>query len=177
MLALLGSAMGLSVSNGDLCSIIAADIPSECKCTPAAAGGTLACDLKVSVGSFSDEVTMTLDLEPCAQPSATATFEVKETAAAVDYKKGVSLPDTEEIPIPQLDWQIPGLPVGAQANIAVEMTGDLQALVLELGLDACITLPVVGTSCGADLPIPGFPLYLVKGTFDFSSLCAAVEGA
>ena len=113
----------------------------------------------------------TLDAE---DPAATATFEVKEAAAGVDYKKGVTLPDTEEIPIPELDWQIPGLPVGAQANIAVKMTGDLENLVLALGLDACITVPIVGTSCGADLPIPGFPLYLVQGTFDFSSLCAAV---
>ena len=103
--------------------------------------------------------------------------QVKEAAAGVDYKKGVSLPDTEEIPIPELDWQIPGLPVGAQGNIAVKMTGDLESLVLALGLDACITVPIVGTSCGADLPIPGFPLYLVQGTFDFSSLCSVVEEA
>ena len=153
-----------------VCDIIGADLPSTCTCTPQAAGGTLDC--KVTVPLVSDSVEVIATLSPCATPASMAA-EVKESAKSIDFKTSAKLPQTAEIPIPDLNYPLPAVgTVGA--NLAVKLAGSLSALGVSLGFDVCLG----SSTCGTDLPIPfgnPFPLWLLQGTYDFTSVCSKVD--
>ena len=134
----------------------------------------LFCIVEVSAfaGAISDTIDVTAAIDPCASP-AMAKIQVTEQKVPINWNMTATLPQQAEVPIPYLAYDIPGF-AGAAVNLLVVMAGGLSALSITLGIDLCVAVPIVGKSCGPDLPVPGspFPYELIEGTFDFSSLCA-----
>ena len=167
--ALLFVAAAPLAPRADVCSLIGSDLPSFCKCSPVDLGGRLNCTIDV-LGQ--DEIIATADVVPCASP-AHVDVNVKEEAEKVNFNYTASLPETENVPIPYLSLDLPG--VGkAGGFLDVKLSGSLEDLEVDLSLDVCIDVPIIGKECGGKLPLPDnpFPIAILSGEFDFSSLCA-----
>lgn len=151
------------VPNENLCDVVGGDLPSECDCTPNDIGGDISCSFSL----FSDEITLSANVQPCASPADIA-FEIQDTTFDIDYTKTVSMDDTEQFDIPGLTFGIPDVAT-ASAVMDVTVGGDLDDVTLTLALDACAT--VAGFSvCGSDLTSE-LPWTVLEGSYDFSNIC------
>jgi hypothetical protein len=76
------------------------------------------------------------------------------------------------VPIPGLSFTIPLVPVSAGGYALADLEGNVGAFKIQVGIDACATLPVVGQKCGSDLTssLPYF--FLGPWSYNFSSICA-----
>ena len=142
-------------------------MPSFCSCSDKDLGAIAECNVNV-MGL--DTIGVKADFEPCAQPLH-VDLEVTESDLGIDYPiAGLTAGEDNEIPIPGLSWSIP-IVGGADAMMAVKIDGNLDALQLSIGVDACAT--VLGfKECGSDLT-SDLPINLINAQFDFSNLCAA----
>lgn len=151
-----------------LCSIVADDLPSYCNCTDLDLGATLTC----SVDMLDIEtVGVEAILAPCAT-TAHMDLDIFETDLGINHTiAGVSAGEEKDIPIPGLDIDIPVVG-NAGVNVAVEFGGNPSEVHVKLGLDACIDLPIVGEHCGSAVTSE-LPIWLLSGTYDFSSICSS----
>jgi hypothetical protein len=51
------------------------------------------------------------------------------------------------------------------------ISGDASAVNFALSIDLCVSTFVL-TTCASSSGVPGMPVTLLKGTYDFSSLCS-----
>jgi hypothetical protein len=151
----------LNPGNG-LCSYIEDYLPSFCSCTDKDLGGVADC--QVSVLDL-DTIGVKADIEPCAQPF-NMDLEITEADMGIDYQiASLTAGEDEDIPVPGLSIGIPFVG-SAGINMAVKIDGNLDALTLSLGVDACIS----DVGCGSDL-LSSLPIWLLNTQFDFSDLC------
>jgi len=143
--------------------------PTYCSCTDTSTlGASLVCNVDV-LGI--DTIGVKADIEPCATPLH-MDLDVTEAALGIDYPiANIEAGDQQYFPIPGLDWPVPF--VGdAGAQMVVTIDGNIAALRLTLGVDACATT-VIGTACGSTLDPADFPINILTGEFNFSDLCTA----
>lgn len=114
-----------------------------------------------------DTVGVQATFTPCAQPLSMS-LDITEADVPIDYPiASLTAGTDEEIPIPGLVWTI--VAVSAQANMAVKIDGNLDAVTISLGVDACAS--IFGfQKCGSDLT-SDLPIYILNDQFDFSELC------
>jgi hypothetical protein len=95
------------------------------------------------------------------QPAGPNGFDLKIPALSAGTNK--------TIPVEGLDVDIPGLgSAGVVVNFVLD--GNLQALKAEVGLDACIDIPIYGTKCGSSV-ISALPVWILNQTLSFTSVC------
>ena len=95
-------------------------------------------------------------------------FEATEADLGVDYKYEITAGEVEDIPIPGVSVDIPGLGE-AGLVMSAEIDGNIDALTMDLGLDACVD--VVGfLTCASTVDPVDFPIWLLESTFDFSDV-------
>jgi hypothetical protein len=163
---LVGSRLNGLKKNGDsICDILEPALPDFCHCTESSDAGKLAC--KTSV--LDVPLAMTIDVEPCAQPSAFIDFSVSVDGVPWDDK--ISAGEDGNIPIPGLSFSIPGIPISAGAVLAYSLDGNAAAFKVKLGLDACADVPIIGNECASSVDSSDFPISLLDDTFDFSDMC------
>mmetsp|Transcript_89047 Transcript_89047/g.172493 ORF Transcript_89047/g.172493 Transcript_89047/m.172493 type:complete len:218 (-) Transcript_89047:193-846(-) len=153
------------------CSELADYLPSFCSCVDSSFGGTLDCTVAiVAAGVTLDTVGVILDMQPCAEPMYYS-MEVTEADLGVDYKFEIAADEEEEIPIPDVSVDIPGLgEAGLFADVSV--FGNIDALEIHIGLDACAD--VLGyETCASTVDPVDFPIWILDETFDFSTVCAS----
>ena len=81
---------------------------------------------------------------------------VYETAIGFSYTiASISAGTSEKYPIPGLSYGVDGLAIGAYADVG--LNGNADSLSVTIGLDGCVSIPIVGTECGSDIPISGNP--------------------
>jgi len=162
----------LASGNGtSFCGVLAPDMPTFCDCTDAPYGGTLNCTVAiVAAGETLDTVGVILDLQPCALPMYFS-FEVTEETAGVDYMYEITAGEQEEIPIPDVSVVIPGLGE-AGLFMTVDIEGNIDALKMDIGLDACANAYGYVT-CASTIDPADFPIWLLEATYDFGDVCAA----
>ena len=135
------------------------------RCAEATLGIKLSCQVDV-LGI--DTVGVEANAALCDQPAGVS-LEITEADAGIDFPIAkLELGTDEEIPIPGLTFGIPVVG-SADANMAVKLTGDLSALEVDLGVDACMSI-LGAKTCGGDL-FSGLPIYVLQGQFDFSDMC------
>ena len=78
------------------------------------------------------------------------------------------------IDIPGLSVKIPYINVNAGIVLDVSVGGNAESLSLKVGIDACAQLPVVGKQCGSKLT-SDLPIWLIKETYAFGSLCKSAD--
>jgi len=149
-----------------VCDYLNSYLPDFCECSDVDLGAVAKCQVNVM---DVDSVGVKAQFEPCAQP-LTIGLEITEADAGIDYPiAGISAGDDKEIPVPGLSF---GLPVigSADANMAVKVDGNIDAVNIAIGVDACAT--VLGfKKCGSSLTSE-LPIWILNGQFDFSNLCA-----
>ena len=140
---------------------------SMCDCEDKQGGTGAIAQCSINVLNI-DTVGVRMDFEPCADPLYLS-LDVTESAMGFEYNLGeFKAGEDDEVPIPGLMFGIP-LIGSAQAEMAIKMSGNIQDLTVQLGLDACMS-SIVGTYCGKDLT-SGLPIYFLSGTMEFSDLC------
>ncbi len=88
-----------------------------------------------------------------------------------DYTKKYEGEVSIEEAIPGLSVGIPFLHADASCKLAGRVEGNADALTVEIGLDFCVDL-VVESLCASKLD-GAFPVWLIKDTLSFSSVCLA----
>lgn len=163
------STKGLGMSRTSLCDVINEYLPSFCSCKPSAAnyGGNVSCAVNVL---DVDEIMLSANIEPCSLPMY-MNISIQDEDLGFKWRKNIKAGDFEEIDI-GLDIGIPGVTDGG-VYLAVELDGDIDNVSLELGVDVCGTIPILGQQCGSDIPGMGgiLPIWLIQNTFDFGDLC------
>ena len=152
------------------CGVLEPDLPSFCGCVDAPYGGTLNCTVAITAGGVTlDTVVVVLDLQPCALPMYFS-FEVTEAAAGVDYKYEITAGEEEMVPVPYLSVAIPGLGE-AGVFMIVDIDGNIDALTIDIGVDACVDTFGLLT-CASTVDPVDFPIWLLEATYDFGDVCA-----
>jgi len=151
------------------CSYLTDSLPDFCTCVDTTTlGASLACDVDV-IGL--DTIGVKGDFEPCGSPLH-IDLEVTEADLGIDYPiAGITMGDSQSFPIPGLDWGIPGLG-DAGGQMAVTIDGNIAALTVTVGVDACGSVLGI-TTCASTVDPVDFPINLLSGEFDFSDLCTA----
>lgn len=140
-----------------------------CQCDDSAGTITVHCDVDLEVL----DISLTADFHPCnSVPSIT--FDV--TAAGYDafHEEVHANGETQTVPIPGMDISV-GF-ASAQIQLDLTLQGSSGELDIDLGVDACASVIVLGKECGADIPDLGLPVSIVKGNYNFSPYCATFDG-
>jgi hypothetical protein len=148
--------------NHSFCGVVAPYLPSFCTCREpySVAGGVIDC----SISKWGETVAISGEVLPCARP---ARIDLQITSP-IHYQWGESLPFQEQVAIPGLDFDIPGIGhVGAVVDITFK--GNIQAMELAIGVDACADV-IRWEKCGADLT-HDLPIEIIDHTFDFFDIC------
>lgn len=154
-----------------ICSVLKPALPSFCYC---ADGASSSSTLKCPVSILGDEVTVEIDLIPCGNPAEVA-FIVSDKKFNINYKiADITAGHDETIDIPGLSLAIPGVPVSAGVVLDVKISGNIDSLTLDIGLDACVDLPFIGKECGSKL-LSALPIWLLDQTFNFGSVCTGAQ--
>jgi len=126
--------------------------------------------LLCAVSLDGDKIGIRLDVKPCAEPEAYVNVAVTEANHNLSYSiAGIKAGQEEDIPLPGVSIDIPKVG-NAGVDVAVELGGNLDALTISVGVDACVG---VGPKevCGHALAPKLLPIWLLEGTFHFGSLC------
>jgi hypothetical protein len=115
-----------------------------------------------------DTVGVVLTIEPCAMPMVFK-FEMTEADAGVDYTYQFTSGETEEIPVPDLNVPIPGLG-DAGVMMDVKIDGNVDALEIAMGIDACVDTYGYETCASTYDPVD-FPIWILYATFNFEDVC------
>jgi len=157
----------IAAGDASLCSDIQDDLPSFCNCD-ASASGTYGAQVTCSVDILDVEtIDVVADLEPCKNPMYIS-LKVTEEDLGFSWSDSISAGDTEEIDI-GLDIGIPDIG-DAGVYMAVGINGDLSDVQVQLGVDVCATLPIIGKECGSSIT-SGLPIWILDETFSFSDVC------
>ena len=157
----------VTVGAESVCDIIGPDLPSACTCAPMNLGGRMTCSVSI-IGL--ETIGVVVDMEPCAQPM-NFDIEVTEGDIGIDYKiASLTTGEDSDIPVPGLSVDVPVLG-SAGVNMVVKIDGNVGALSLGFGVDACAS--VLGyEKCGADVDPAQFPTLLLNSSYSFSGVCS-----
>lgn len=162
----LSSVVAADVAVSDFCGEIQSHLPDRCSCVSLMYGAQIGCEVDFF---HVDTIGFTATLDVCDVP-ATANIRVNDTKIGIDHElAGLTAGKAVDIPVPGLSLTIPKIgSVGVNAVFDIE--GDLEALDIKLGIDACGKILGVQL-CGEKLT-KKLPIYLLDHTFNFGSLCA-----
>jgi hypothetical protein len=166
-----GATQTLGVGANPLCSALRVALPPFCKVDTACF--TFNCKTPL----FGVDITLSAELALCETPVAiTFTFDVDPLPP---FYWEVTAEKKWHVPIPGLDFNVPGLPMSAGAFAVADLEGSSGTFNISIGIDACAEIdlpipghPVTGQECGSDIS-SDLPLYFLgPWTFDFTSACA-----
>jgi len=149
------------------CAEIADYLPSDCQCYEGSYGQF---QVQCNMDFYYDQINLVASFNPCAT-RAEAEFEIKEYDLGVDYSTSYEAGQSMSYPIPGLTASI--LAVTAQVYLDVTIDGNAEDLAVSLAVDACATIPIYGSVCGADLTY-SLPYVVMTGQYDFSGYCQQV---
>jgi len=151
------------------CALLQPKTLSACDCeeTDGGRGGVLSCSVSVD----GDKLGLELAVKPCALPEAYIDLAATESLHNLSFSlAGIKAGQEESFPLPGVSIAIPKVG-NAGLDVVVELGGNLDNLTIEAGFDAC--LGVGGKEvCGEKLAPELLPLWLLKGTFHFASICS-----
>jgi len=150
------------------CDILKPVMQAGCKCSDKGNQGVVTCPLE-SIGPIG--FTGEMDLKPC-EATPRMDMYVKDNTLGVHWRsKSVVRGEPAFYPIGNMYWRIPV--VGkAQAYGALKIDGPLSSMSVEVGVDFCISIPIVGKKCGESI-YHGLPLWIVHAhNLNFSKLCS-----
>lgn len=157
--------------DNDFCGIVSDYLPNFCACYPSGpVDGSVDCTVDML---DVDTIEFEGNFSVCSEP-ASVSVTVQEDDIGFSWSDGFSLGDDVQVPIPGLSVDIPYVG-SAGVVLDVEFDGDISALSIDIGLDACADLPVVGKKCGSDITSE-LPIELIQQTFDFSDACGSGPG-
>jgi len=160
------------LSDESFCDIIGSDLPSFCVCTNKTLGGTVTCS--TTLPEDIDTVSVVADISPCQEP-ASMSLALKESRFGISYNLAhVAAREDINIPIPGVSFDIPDI-ANAGLDLVVRLDGDLAMMTIKLGINVCSE--IVGESVCMSSLTSYFPVFLLDGTFQFSSMCSARDVA
>ena len=183
------SAVPVAVKAGSTCAVLQPGLPSFCTC---ADGADLAATLTCSMNPMGlDQMTATGSVAPCKSSGATIDLSVKDTKFGVSYTFPEFASNTNgSLPVPGKTSRlrahvffnppdplcsVPGISLstpfgsaGVYADYAI--SGDASDVNFDLSVDLCVATMFL-TTCASTLGVPGMPVTIIKGSFDFSSIC------
>ena len=153
---------------GAVCPDIDPYLPSFCSCAESSTGGQITCSYTPTVdGVALDTFTMVLDLAVCANPaSMTITLKDKDTGLSFTYT--INLEDSGSVPT-GLEIGIPDIG-NAEILLTYSLSGNLDSLTIELGIDFQVCVVGVCKTCSDYFPSE-CPVEFIKETIDFSNDC------
>lgn len=164
----LDAAMGVE-PNGVVCTTVAGDLPSECTCSDSQGG--LAGIVQCSIDVLGEEtITVKANIEPCHSPMEVQ-FEVSESALGIDWHYTLDAGINKEIAIPGLSISIPGI-ASAGINAVLALDGNVDDLDVQLGIDVCGSVIIIGEECGSDIS-DALPIWILDEEFNFGSVCGS----
>lgn len=162
-------------TNRSACDLIHQDdLPAECSCTePDPFGLVIQCLKHFESTFFNDTIGMKINLDPCNPSGSSVSVDVTEEEHNVDITiVGVRAGEEQNFPIPGLSIAVPT--IGHMGvDVAVLIYGNPDRLSVKVGLNACVVAGQQHQFCASG--VPGLsrilPWYVLKGTYEFSSLC------
>eukprot|EP00937_MAST-01D_sp_MAST-1D-sp2_P002821 g2821.t1 len=179
-------------ANDGVCDIVGGDLPSFCECdATASSGGKLACTVDFA---GLDKIGAAVDVEPCGTGSdnglfdddkskqdddapapgpsdASIALEITEADLGIDYKMGpYGAGKSASIPVPGLSIDAGIGSIGVMMDVGID--GNAGALKLNVAVDGCVSVVIVGKECGSSIPGLGLPISILSETYDFSDICS-----
>jgi hypothetical protein len=185
----IASASAMPLHGGSTCAILSGSLPQFCTCTD---GSDSSASLVCSINPMSlDQMSFTGVVQPCNASGATIDLSVKDTKFNVSYAFPQFAANTNgSVPVPgehacdrapdsfapaltcsatDISLTTPFGNAGVYANYNI--SGDASAITFGLTVDLCV-VSTFYTTCAGKLGVPGMPVTLIQGTYDFSSLCS-----
>jgi hypothetical protein len=166
-------------NNTTFCQIVQPDLPPECSCQDNTAGPlsfVVACVKVFDDVMLNDTIGIDLTLAPCDAQGSSLSLNLTEQAHGINFRiAGLRAGDETNFPIPGLSALVPGIgSVGV--DMAVLIFGNVDALTLEIGLNACAMVHTHEICASA---IPGLnrilPWWILQGTYSFGHVCNATN--
>lgn len=159
------------------CVVVADDLPEECSCTePHAYSVVMEC-VKVFNSTFLDDtIGLKVVLDPCDPVAARLSIDVTEQNYNIDYPIDQITAGVERnYPIPGMNVHVPYV-VNLGLDVDVLVEGNLDALTLKLGLNACAGVST-RQMCAGDIPLLNdiLPWWVLDGTYSFGDYCEAQD--
>jgi hypothetical protein len=151
----------------DYCSVFGDNPPPLCDCSNNLGGVTLNCALNLPLGNT---IMADVDIRPCNANGAQVGLWIEHGtgggAKFGPYKAGAKI---DKVQVPGLNIELPGIgTIGGTVSVAIMGThGNLK---LELLVDACGELPLLGNKCASDM-LSAFPVQIISKDIDFSHMC------
>lgn len=155
-------------TGGAVCPDLTPYLPTECTCAESTGGGVVTCTASPSIdGVTLDTFTMVLTFQVCADP-ATIGISLTDTDTGLTFSYSITAGETGSVPT-GLYIGIPDLG-NAQILLTYELTGNIEDLTINLGIDFEVCVLFVCTKCSTLFPSECPAIFLTE-TVQFSDDC------
>lgn len=154
----------LVVGSGDVCSSVAPYMPSFCTCADNSGGAVATCPY--AIPSISDTITFVIDMEVCANP-ATVGVTLTDALSGITFTESITSGETGSVPT-GIELSLAVASVGL--NLVYTMTGNIDSLYVQLGIDLVVTVLYETVSCASYFPAD-CPYIFFDETIDFGNYC------